>query len=61
MKPIHRSNTPMMTGRRRLLLICLCLTALLTAGCNANVGVGMSVGIPVGDHGYISVGGNNWF
>jgi len=36
------------------LLLAACLT--LTA-CSSNVGVGLSVGIPVGNHGYVSVGG----
>ena len=34
----------------------LILTTLALTGCSGNVGVGMSVGVPVGDHGYISVG-----
>ena len=38
-----------------LVLCCLMLT-----GCQGNVGVGMSVGVPVGNHGYISVGGHRW-
>jgi hypothetical protein len=25
-------------------------------GCSGNVGVGMSVGVPIGNHGYISMG-----
>ena len=36
------------------------LGCLVLTGCNANVGVGMSIGVPIGDHGYISVGGGNW-
>jgi len=39
----------------------LFLTCLLLAGCSGNVGVGMSVGIPVGSHGYVSVGGSRWY
>ncbi len=35
-----------------LITSCLALTA-----CSSNVGVGLSVGIPVGNHGYVSVGG----
>jgi len=46
---------------RRLRLAALAAVCLALAGCSGNVGVGMSVGIPVGDHGYISVGGGNWF
>jgi hypothetical protein len=42
-------------GLTLLLAYCLVLTA-----CSGNVGVGVSVGVPVGDHGYISVGGSRW-
>ena len=37
------------------------LTALTLAGCNGNVGVGVSVGVPVGSHGRVSVGGTRWY
>lgn len=37
-----------------ILLIASCLA--LTA-CAGNVGVGVSVGIPVGNHGHVTVGG----
>jgi predicted small secreted protein len=50
----------MKTWNRRLVILLLSLCCLMLAGCSGNVGVGMSVGIPVGDHGYISVGGNRW-
>lgn len=46
---------------KRFGILLLGLTCLLLAGCSGNVGVGMSVGIPVGDHGYISLGGNRWY
>ncbi len=36
------------------------LTSLSLAGCDGNVGVGVSVGVPVGNHGYVSVGGTRW-
>jgi predicted small secreted protein len=45
---------------RKLLFVCLLLSSLLLAGCNANVGIGMSVGVPIGDHGYMSIGGGSW-
>jgi len=35
--------------------------ALLFAGCSGNIGVGMSVGVPIGNHGYMSVGTGKWF
>ena len=38
----------------------LLATALLLTGCSGNVGVGMSVGVPIGNHGYMSVGGGRW-
>lgn len=48
---------------RSLALATLLLLSLLLAGCSANVGVGLSVGIPVGDHGYINIGSssNRWY
>ncbi len=38
-------------------------SSLFLGGCGGNIGVGMSVGVPIGDHGYISVGGgsNRWY
>ena len=45
---------------RKLLIVLLVLCCLMLAGCSGNVGVGMSVGVPVGNHGYISVGGHRW-
>ncbi len=46
---------------KRLVLAALVVAMLALAGCSGNVGVGMSVGVPVGNHGYISVGGGSWF
>ena len=37
-------------------LIFVLLSSLSLAGCQGNVGVGVSVGVPVGNHGYVSVG-----
>lgn len=39
------------------LLVC----ALSTSGCSSEVGVGISVGVPVGNHGYMSVGTSRWY
>ena len=47
--------------RRRALIVLLAGICLLLAGCSGNVGVGLSVGVPIGDHGFISVGGNRWY
>jgi len=50
----------MIKTRRRIALFALLLTTLSLAGCNGNVGIGLSVGVPIGDHGYMSVGGTRW-
>ena len=46
--------------KRTIALVTVLLTTLSLAGCNGNVGVGVSVGVPVGSHGYMSVGGTSW-
>ena len=46
---------------RKTGFILLILASLLMSGCNGNVGVGMSVGVPVGNHGYMSVGTGRWY
>jgi len=43
------------------LIVALIAGALVLTGCAGNVGVGMSVGIPIGDHGYISLGRGGWY
>jgi hypothetical protein len=50
----------MRTWTRRVWILLLALICLQLGGCSGNVGVGLSVGVPVGDHGYISVGGGRW-
>jgi predicted small secreted protein len=45
---------------RIFLVALLILACSMLTGCSGNVGVGMSVGVPVGNHGYISVGGHRW-
>ncbi len=46
--------------KRAAAVIAVLLTSLSLAGCDGNVGVGVSVGVPVGNHGYMSVGGTRW-
>lgn len=41
-------------------LILLLGYCLVLAGCSGRVGVGMSVGVPVGSNGFVSVGGGRW-
>ena len=46
---------------RKLAIAALLVVTLLLAGCSGNVGVGLSVGVPIGDHGYMSLGTNRWY
>lgn len=46
---------------RKLLFLAVLATSTLLAGCSGNVGVGLSVGVPIGNHGYMSVGGSRWY
>lgn len=43
---------------RRTMLVAVLVAGSL--GCTGSVGVGLSVGVPIGDHGYISVGTSRW-
>lgn len=45
---------------RNIAILLLGACCLLLSGCNANVGVGMSVGVPVGSHGHMRIGGSSW-
>jgi hypothetical protein len=56
-----KTTNGMKSGLKALALAALLLASLALTGCSGNVGVGMSVGVPVGNHGYISVGGNRWY
>ena len=42
-------------------VVALMVTMLAIAGCSGNVGVGVSVGVPVGNYGYMSVGTTRWY
>ena len=46
---------------RGLMLALLVAATSMLGGCNANVGVGVSVGVPIGNNGYMSVGTGRWF
>ena len=50
----------MKTGMRKSLFVLLLASSALIAGCNGNVGVGLSVGVPIGNHGHMSVGTHRW-
>ena len=45
---------------RSILVLLLSLCCVMLAGCSGNVGVGMSVGVPVGSNGHVRVGGHRW-
>lgn len=51
-----RSNSTIKKTIRAIAFSSLILASLALTGCSGNVGVGLSVGIPVGNHGYMSVG-----
>lgn len=46
---------------KRMAFAGILAAALLLGGCSGNVGVGLSVGVPVGSHGYMSVGTSRWY
>lgn len=47
---------------RSLAIVLIVLAATLSLGaCSGNVGVGVSVGVPIGSHGYMSVGTSRWY
>jgi predicted small secreted protein len=50
----------MKNGIRKSLLVLLLASSALIAGCNANVGVGLNVGVPIGNHGHMSIGTHRW-
>jgi hypothetical protein len=41
-------------------ILLLLIATLSLSGCSGNVGVGVSVGVPIGNHGYMSVGTGRW-
>jgi hypothetical protein len=45
---------------RKAGMLTLLLSSLLLAGCSGNVGVGLNVGVPIGNHGYMSLGTGRW-
>jgi hypothetical protein len=51
-----------MRGFRRVVAVTALVAACLSlSSCSGSVGVGLNVGVPIGDHGYVSVGGGRWF
>ena len=56
---MRKGNTAQLIARRVVLAAAL-LATLALSGCNANVGIGMSVGVPVGNNGRMSVSAGRW-
>jgi predicted small secreted protein len=50
----------MKNGMKKILLVMLLASSAIIAGCSGNVGVGLNVGIPIGNNGYMSLGTNHW-
>jgi hypothetical protein len=62
-KPAYGLSRGSRITRGWVAVVAIVATCLLLAGCRPSVGIGMSVGVPVGDYGHISigVGGGRWF
>jgi predicted small secreted protein len=60
MAAMMMEETQVSRWTRRILIMLLALACLQLGGCSSNVGVGLSVGVPIGNHGYVSVGGGRW-
>ena len=54
-------RTEVRGGIRFAGVFALVVSMLAIAGCSGNVGVGISVGVPVGNYGYMSVGTSRWY
>ncbi|HSC09167.1 MAG TPA: hypothetical protein VLD59_20255 [Steroidobacteraceae bacterium] len=54
-------NEAMRRVLRTAAVLALVISTLSLAGCSGNVGVGVSVGVPIGNHGYMSVGTSRWY
>jgi predicted small secreted protein len=50
----------MKNGMKKILFVMLLASSAMIAGCSGNVGIGLNVGVPIGNHGYMSVGTNRW-
>jgi len=46
---------------RKIVFVAVLATSTLVAGCSGNIGVGLNVGVPIGNHGYMSVGTSRWW
>jgi hypothetical protein len=54
-------RTVMRRTLRTISVLALIVSMLSLAGCSGDVGVGVSVGVPVGNYGYMSIGTSRWY
>ena len=50
----------MRKGMKKILLVMLLTSSAMIAGCSGNVGVGLNVGVPIGNRGYMILGTSRW-
>lgn len=46
---------------KKACVVAVLVSSTMLAGCEGSVGVGLNVGIPIGNHGYMSVGTSRWY
>ena len=46
---------------RKMFYVLVLSASALIAACSGNVGVGVNVGIPIGNHGHMSIGTGRWY
>lgn len=51
----------MKNAMKKILLATVLASCALLSSCGGSVGVGLNVGVPIGNHGYMSLGTNRWF
>jgi predicted small secreted protein len=56
-----KENTMLHKFLKKFVFILLVLASMMLTGCDGNVGVGVSVGVPIGNHGHMRVGGHRWY
>ena len=41
--------------------VAILAASMSLGGCSGNVGVGLNVGVPIGNHGYMNIGTGRWY
>jgi predicted small secreted protein len=55
-----RAEIMQLKSMGKIWIALLFVISLMLGGCNTSVGVGVSVGVPVGNHGHVSIGASRW-